>query len=222
MTSGAVFNSDIHISGDVRIDDHAVIAPGVIILAAPDCSVAIAAGVCLGMGCILQAHQGNIEIHQGAMLGAGVLIVGDAVVGENACVGYGSTIFRASVLGGTVIQPNSLIGDTSRKVNTKPVTQSPKSSPSTPSAETDPWGAEVNQVSKSPTTISSGHKESISSPDETDSITPEITEVSPESRPDKQQDLPKEPVVGQVYINQLLMTLFPHNTPIKPPEPPSS
>lgn len=212
-----VFNSDIHINGDVRIDDHAVIAPGVVIIAAPNCSVAIAPGVCLGMGCILQAHQGNIEIHQGAMIGAGVLMIGAVTVGENACVGYGSTIFQTSVASGLVLPPNSLLGDTSRQAHNSSPTPTTQTAQSSGSQATDPWAAETsslkNQAIKNPV-----KKTSVNSQEETEPVQAEITEPETEAFPEKTKKSPKEPVVGQVYINQLLMTLFPHNAPIKPPD----
>ncbi|WP_084176613.1 acyltransferase [[Limnothrix rosea] IAM M-220] len=217
MTSGAVFNSDIHIAGDVRIDDHAVIAPGVVILAAPNCSVAIAPGVCLGMGCILQASQGNIEIHKGAMIGAGVLIIGKVTIGENSCVGYGSTIFQTSLAAGSVLPPNSLIGDTSRRINTNS-TKPRATSPQSPQPQAvDPWS---NETAQSTDKLSQESEETATAnyQEKTIPIKTEIAEVAAESTPEKSEEVRKEPVVGQVYINQLLMTLFPHNVPIKPPD----
>lgn len=212
-----VFNSDIHINGDVRIDDHAVIAPGVVIIAAPNCSVAIASGVCLGMGCILQAHQGNIEIHQGAMIGAGVLMIGAVTVGENTCVGYGSTIFQASLASGIVLPPNSLVGDTSRQAASQSSTTQATVSKSPASQATDPWATEIPSP-KYQSTENSAEKTRANALNETESVQTEITESETEVLSEKTPKSPKEPVVGQVYINQLLMTLFPHNTPIKPPD----
>ena len=220
-----VFSSDTHISGDVRIDDHAVIAPGVVILAAPNCSVVIASGACLGMGCIVQADQGDIEIHQGAMIGAGVLIIGSASIGENSCVGYGSTLMKTVVAAGAVLPPNSLIGDTSRKVDSENPEPTPQTSEQTKPAQneaSDPWASEVKSTHSVPKSSKSENiaEKAASSTDfsvksevrKTD--TSEVTGVVPEPVVEKQNDSPKEPVVGQVYINQLLMTLFPHNRPI--------
>lgn len=273
-----VFNSDIHISGDVRIDDHAVIAPGVVILAAPNCSVAIAAGACLGMGCIVQADQGNIEICEGAMIGAGVLIVGSASIGENSCVGYGCTLLKTVVEAGAVLPPNSLIGDESRKVNLENSAQQEQEnavarqengrSPIFPTknlqakisqpiqaeisqqkpATSDPWAAEIKPEIKleihhtfSPPEIPAPapkfNQEKVqgkvetsinASPSQTApekvkeepiSEVPEVVlEAVIEPQVEKQTETPKEPVVGQAYINQLLMTLFPHKTPLNPSE----
>ncbi|MGB2924512.1 MAG: hypothetical protein WBB82_04370 [Limnothrix sp.] len=239
MTSSA-YQSDIQISGDVRIDPHAVIAPGVIIQAAPNSYVAIASGACIGMGSILQAHEGSIEIGKGATLGAGTLIIGGVEVGENACVGYGTTVFRAAIAAGQILPPNSLVGDASRPApsnqhNNKnsfsppPKHQNtfstPKTKPKPPpqkSSDFDPWDA---SLASSPP-IPPPHTYTDPTSRETQ---PTVTEKSPQEiipavilsdteifNPEVQKT-EKAPVVGQVYISQLLMTLFPQNNQIKPP-----
>jgi carbon dioxide concentrating mechanism protein CcmN len=68
-----VSNSKIRISGDVKIHPSAVLAPGVILQAAPNSSIVIGAEVCIGMGAILNAYQGCIEIESGAILGSGAV-----------------------------------------------------------------------------------------------------------------------------------------------------
>jgi carbon dioxide concentrating mechanism protein CcmN len=236
----SVAHSDIYVSGDVRIDPNAVIAPGVIIQAAADSYVAIAAGVCLGMGAILQAHQGNIEICQGAMIGAGVLIVGNSTIGENACIGYGTTIFRASILATTVISPNSLLGDISRQpgetTQNQPnqnTTQNKAEKKNIPKTEPfpqnqgktpeDPWGAEFNPSPQPPieNPLENAAPEEIKPPSADDNyLDKEEQKISIPEPPEILVKEPvseeKAPVVGKVYINQLLMTLFPNNHPINP------
>lgn len=238
--------NDVYISGDVRIDSGAVIAPGVVIQAAPNTYVAIAAGVCLGMGSIIQAHQGNIEIQQGAMIGAGVLIIGKSTIGENACIGYGSTIFRASIQAAIVVAPNSLLGDISRSGRGVVEQQTPKpphfrasnqgqtTPPKSPAVKPteDPWDApEFSTPEQKPSEPPSVED---SSPDKTEAVTPpesppenppekdekiapEIIQTSPEIQEETNQRDLKTPVVGQAYINQLLVTLFPHHPPKSPP-----
>ena len=228
MTSSQVFNSDIHIIGDVRIDDHAVIAPGVIIQAAQDCSVVIASGVCLGMGSIIQAHQGDITIHKGAIIGGSTLIIGTAEIGENSCVGYGTTIFYTSVQAGEILPPNSLIGVPSRQSDNnhekivaernKPEIQQTLKTESESSF--DPWS---NPTAKIPV-VPNIDKHTIpeetadSSPESAVEINKEVQDSSTPSEIVKEEEIantPKEPVVGQAYINQLMTTLFPKHIPDK-------
>jgi carbon dioxide concentrating mechanism protein CcmN len=112
----AISNSHFHVSGDVTIDPNAVIAPGVILQADPNSQLVIASGVCIGMGAILHAYQGRLELGTGANLGAGVLVIGEGKIGANACIGSATTIFNSSVEGGQVVPPGSLLGDRGRQI----------------------------------------------------------------------------------------------------------
>lgn len=107
------FNS--YISGEVTIDPSAAIAPGVILQADPNSQIIIAAGVCIGMGTVLHARDGILEVEAGATIGAGVLLVGRGKIGANACIGSATTILNCSVEPEQAVAPNSLLGDTSRK-----------------------------------------------------------------------------------------------------------
>jgi carbon dioxide concentrating mechanism protein CcmN len=109
-----VANSDIRICGDVEIHPTASIAPGVILQAAPNSRIIIGIDACIGMGVIISAYGGVVEIANGVTLGSGVLIVGQSQVGSNACVGTATTIFNASVDAMAVVTPGSIIGDSSR------------------------------------------------------------------------------------------------------------
>ncbi|MBD2775530.1 transferase [Iningainema tapete] len=101
---------DSYISGEVIIHQSAVIAPGVILQAAPNSKIVIGAGVCIGMGSILHVHEGTLEVEAGANLGAGFLMVGVGKIGENACIGAATTVFNCSVDAGQVIPPGSILG----------------------------------------------------------------------------------------------------------------
>jgi carbon dioxide concentrating mechanism protein CcmN len=101
-----------YISGDVTIHPSAAIAPGVLIQADPDSKITIAAGVCIGMGTVLHARDGWIDIRSGVNLGAGVLIFGSAKIGENACVGASTTIVNCAIAPQSVIAPGSLFSNT--------------------------------------------------------------------------------------------------------------
>ncbi|MEE3717370.1 hypothetical protein V2H45_11470 [Tumidithrix elongata RA019] len=101
-----------YISGDVTIHPSAAIAPGVLIQADPGSKITIAAGVCIGMGTVLHAQDGAIEIAAGVNLGAGVLIFGKSKVGENACVGSSSSIVNYAIAARALIAPGSLLCET--------------------------------------------------------------------------------------------------------------
>jgi carbon dioxide concentrating mechanism protein CcmN len=107
-------NFDSYISGDVTIHPSAVLAPGVILQAALNSKIIIGPGVCIGMGSILQIHEGTLEVEAGANLGAGFLMVGQGKIGTNACIGSATTVFHCSVVPGQVIPPGSILGDTNR------------------------------------------------------------------------------------------------------------
>lgn len=100
--------------GDVSIHPHAKIAPGVILQAAPQSKIVIAAGACIGMGVVIQAFQGTIVVDSNANLGAGVLIVGKATIGANANIGKSTTIINTDIVAQQVIPEGSLMGDPGR------------------------------------------------------------------------------------------------------------
>ena len=106
---------DCNVSGDVRIDPSAAIAPGVLLHADPESQIIIAAGVCIGMGTIVHASKGTVALEYGASLGAGVLVVGKGKIGANACVGSMTTMIDSDVEQRQVVAPGSLLGDPSRK-----------------------------------------------------------------------------------------------------------
>ncbi len=106
-------DSNSYIQGDVTIEPGAVIAPGVLLQAGPNSRILLRAGACLGMGVILQAHEGTLEIQAGANLGAGVLVYGSGKIGSNACIGTTSTLLNPSIEPSQVIAPGSLIGEMS-------------------------------------------------------------------------------------------------------------
>ncbi len=99
------------VSGAVVIASDAIIAPGVVLMADPNSQITIASGVCLGLGVILHANGGRIAIEMGATLGAGVLIVGTAVIGRGATIGPSSTIYNGSVASYQLVPPGSLLGE---------------------------------------------------------------------------------------------------------------
>ncbi|MEH2116731.1 transferase [Nostoc sp.] len=128
-------NFDSYISGDVTIHPSAVLAPGVILEAAVNSKIIIGPGVCIGMGSVLQVHEGTLEVEAGANLGAGFLMVGKGKIGANACIGTATTVFNYSIEAGQVVPPGSILGDTSRQIAQ---TKQPEPSTNNPTATTAP------------------------------------------------------------------------------------
>lgn len=195
-----ILNKDIRISGDVEIHPTASLAPGVILQAAPDSRIVIGADVCIGMGAIINACQGTVEIEAGAILGSGVLIIGESKIGNNCCIGTSTTIFRENVASMTVIEPGSIVGDASRQVEIKqePANNQNAKAPGK-SAKSDLNGntASKNGRTANPSTVAQSYSQGSTSANHVDTSTAPVTKS-------------KVPVVGQVYLNELLVTLFPH------------
>lgn len=151
----------VHVNGDVSIDEGAVIAPGVILQADPGCRIAIAAGVCIGMGSILHAHQGNLDVEAGACLGAGVLVIGTGKIGAYACIGAITTIWNQDIEPQQLIPAGSVLTPDNDPVLTpepaasteslngkEPTPEEPKTEPS-PETETTVYGqSKLNQLMK--------------------------------------------------------------------------
>ena len=232
-----VLNKDIRISGDVEIHPTASLAAGVILQAVPGQRIAIGADVCIGMGVIINACQGSVEIESGAILGSGVLIIGACKIGNNACVGTTVTIFQTNIDAMSVIEPGSILGDNSRKVDLEQQPekrdkqernkQKSKQKVSTYTSQTKKVNTSQSRVGSdgyySPTRTQKVQTENLNEPvkdipsnddmaslrDNTFTTSPEEATVSPPIQSNKEFN--KNPVVGQVYINQLLVTLFPHH-----------
>ncbi|MBW4682011.1 MAG: carbon dioxide concentrating mechanism protein [Microcoleus vaginatus WJT46-NPBG5] len=188
-------SADFFVSGDVVIDECAAIAPGVILQADAGCRMTIAAGACVGMGAILHAHKGNLEVAAGAIIGAGVLLVGTSKIGANACIGACSTIVSCDIEPEQVVPAGSVFGDNSRQRGLNP---EPPAAPA-----------------------SAGPNDSVeqSNPDvsETPASAPESTEPSPDAdasdTTEAAPEVPAQPQTathGQRQLNRLMLTLFPH------------
>jgi carbon dioxide concentrating mechanism protein CcmN len=235
-----VANSDIRICGDVEIHPTASIASGVILQAAPNSRIIIGIDACIGMGVIISAYGGIVEIANGATLGSGVLIVGQSQVGSNACVGTATTIFNTSVEAMAVITPGSIIGDNSRSEAAAIKSNFNQESTSIPH-QTPEKIAEFDEALESSTINSNGQKarlenKSINSRDlelekpqatfnssthKSDSSDPWLEKKSVSTSVENTVKLPAREVeksfktedkttIGKVYIERLLVTLFPH------------
>ena len=156
-------NSQILMSGDVVVNEGAAIAPGVILQADSGSRISIAAGACIGMGVILHAREGTLEIEAGVILGAGVLVVGAGKIGANACIGAGTTLIDPCIDQMQIMPAGSLMGDTSRQASASATSASATSasatsaptSPETPEATTPPVARPIEPPSP-PNTASNG------------------------------------------------------------------
>lgn len=193
-------NSQILMSGDVVVNEGAAIAPGVILQAEPGSRISIAAGACIGLGVILHAREGTLEIGAGVILGAGVLVVGAGTIGTSACIGAGTTLIDPCIDQMQIMPAGSLIGDTSRQASAEATAAAPTAaptSPETPEATTPPVAPPIEPPSPAQTPPQT--------PPETAAEPPESTAAEP-PQPGETPTI----LYGQAHINRLLGTLFPH------------
>lgn len=240
-------NFDSYISGEVTIHPSAVLAPGVILQAAVNSKIIIGPGVCIGMGAILQVHEGTLEVEAGANLGAGFLMVGKGKIGANACIGSATTVFNYSVEPGQVIAAGSILGDTSRQIaqtkELEPSTNNPASTSATPQKEEENGSGGLKEKEISSTKFSASAfvdfkqnksisyfkspaaPESQSPPVEEpandgDSTLQEAAQESTEHDSDPNTESPNgfgTQIYGQGSIHRLLTTLFPHRQSLSDP-----
>jgi carbon dioxide concentrating mechanism protein CcmN len=199
-------NYYIYTEGEVSIDPSAAIGSGVILRAATDSKIIIGAGVCIGIGSILTASQGILEVEAGANLGAGVLVVGQGKIGTNSCIGALTTIWNASIEPWQVVPPSSLIGDSGRQIPTISLaTNSHATNTPIPSAASTTGKESLNGQVPTPKTMVS---------DTTDA---NLTELQADASTSV-----TEGVSGQGNLNRLLKTLFPYNNQSFNPPPEDS
>ncbi|HIK04528.1 MAG TPA: transferase [Trichormus sp. M33_DOE_039] len=229
-------NFDSYISGEVTIHPSAVIAPGVILQAAANSKIIIGAGVCIGMGSILQVNDGTIEVEPGVSLGAGFLMVGSGKIGVNACIGAATTVFSCSVEPGLVVPPGSILGDVSRRMDVKEpsqtatsnttatTTEQPKSNESKVITSTSISAAAFVEFQHQSTSVpeSSTEPENQSAVVEEEHPDSTQTELSPEDLEPGETATESlnsfgTQIYGQGSIQRLLVTLFPHRQSLNNP-----
>lgn len=217
--------SDSYLSGNVIVHPSAVIAPGVIIQAAPDSRIVIGEGVCIGSGAILNAYQGTIEVENGAVLGSGVLVIGKGTIGKGACVGAATTIFNASVKAMDVIAPGSLIGDTSRQIapelNGAEINESPDNESN---SEIPVLESKIDNQTDAEEPENISQESEIEEPEivtEEPSLSNSENSASEDnSKPNKIAEKRENPAIfGKLYVNQLLVNLFPQDQNFNSPPP---
>lgn len=206
-------NSSVYTEGDVSIDASAAIAPGVILRADPDCKIVIASGVCIGMGSVLHAHGGTLEVEAGANLGAGVLVVGQGTIGANACIGALTTIWDSSVEPWQVVPAASVVGDKGRKIAEEPSVSAGPSHPEAP--DTLALSTTVKTSEKTVEDVPPTVKESLNgqAPSYPSVASINTTDDDSTTEPlEKTTSDASEPVIyGQGSLDRILKTLFPYN-----------
>jgi carbon dioxide concentrating mechanism protein CcmN len=185
-------SSDVSISGDVTVSPEAVIASGVILRAAADSQIVIEDDVCLGKGAIVHAYSGSVIIERGAILGAKVLVIGAGTIGSQSCIGAEATIINPEITAKTVIATGALVGDESRQIHETLETE-----------DEDFW------ETSEPTEVESLEFSELTA--EVESIEPSVESVVfVESKPEEAPQRTNNVIVGKLYVNQLLVKLFPH------------
>jgi carbon dioxide concentrating mechanism protein CcmN len=133
-------------------------------------------------------------------------VVGQSKIGKNACIGSSSTILNTSIAPGTAIEAGSLIGDKSRLVSSE-ISEPSKAIKS----ETNGSVPETNGSIPKPETKEAEKPEFVEEMEdlwlEPETKVEEIPEIP--TQPNTHPEPVNAPVVGQIYINQLLCTLFP-------------
>ncbi|NEO18931.1 hypothetical protein [Moorena sp. SIO4A5] len=215
----------------MSVDPSAVISAGVILRADRDSKITIAAGVCIGMGAIIHAHKGTVEVESGASLGAGVLVVGKGKIGANASIGSLTTIWNHSVESLQVVPSASVLGDKGRPLpeesqpNPDSLEQKPQESSSTVpenSFTTESVNGQVPSTSNTvatETTETNTTETNTTDTNSTETNTTETIEAETTAESQTESPAPKtQPTVhGQGSLNRLLDTLFPYNQSFNSP-----
>ncbi|MEM9771308.1 MAG: hypothetical protein AAF889_06875 [Cyanobacteria bacterium P01_D01_bin.73] len=202
-----ISDRDSWIAGEVVVDSTAVVAPGVLLQADPGCRIRIGPGAVVGMGTVIHAYNGAIEVGAGVNVGAAVLLVGRVTVGDRACVGAQTTVMNAVVNMGQAIAPGSLIGvpyETAPSTNGS--TSSSYSRTSTVSQSTSlddaskSWNYTASTSSSETFTVSGSSGQSGES-----APPPPSHDGGAMARP-----MPQGIVYGKVQLEKLMVTMFPH------------
>ena len=241
-----ITNAEPFVSGDVKIDPSVAIASGVILQAASNCQIIIAAGACIGMGAILHAYQGNIEVESGVTIGAGVLVVGKSKIGANACIGSVATIIEHDIEPRQILLPASIIGEAGRKISLESTTLQPETDVTTNISTTNSDDdlsvnqeltnnsevteeTETQETQTQETQIQETEAENNSS---SSLVNQELTNTSLSQEPNETQnetdevtnqseeevsEATKTQIYGQDYVNQMMKTLFPHKNSLSYP-----
>ncbi|MDX2214665.1 MAG: hypothetical protein SFY66_15350 [Oculatellaceae cyanobacterium bins.114] len=207
----------------MTVHPSAAIAPGVLLQADLGARIMIAAGVSIGAGSILHAHEGILAIDTNACLGSGVLLVGNGKIGANACIGSMTTIFNGCVEAGQVVPPESLIGDRSRQIALPGSDSSSDLSDGNDNSLNGGDGAKTTDAvvesfaSQDDVEVPATSSPTTSSPTTSSSKTaqPDLKETQSQSAQPNPAQEPK--VYGLDAFNQMMAALFPHRQALNQP-----
>lgn len=203
-----VSTTHYYVSGDVTIHAGAAIAPGVLLQADPGCQIVIRASVCVGLGSVIHAHDGAIEVGEGVIIGAGVLLIGSVIVGDRACVGSGTTVMNRSIESLSIVPPGSLMvqqANVEEVASTEKEVFEPGFCPPPP---------EQNSAEEAPQD-NNGSAPAVETA-ETNGSKPDAEMNGSEPTPEQESDEIESPtpqngqVYGQAYVNRLLGKMFPN------------
>jgi carbon dioxide concentrating mechanism protein CcmN len=207
-----VSTTDYYVSGDVTIRAGAAIAPGVLLQADPGCRIVICASVCVGLGSVIHAHAGAIEVGEGVIIGAGVLLLGSLVVGDRACVGSGTTVMNRSIERLSIVPPGSLMVQQANVEEVAEPTEEvfePGFCPPPPEQKAVEEIPQVNNgaAPKVETAQTNGAKPSSEMNGSKQAEPQESDEIE---SPTSQESQPNGTVYGQDYVNRMLGRMFPN------------
>ncbi len=207
-------HTEVYVSGEVTIDETAAIAPGVILQATAQGRIIIKAGACIGMGTILTANEGTIEIGEGVILGAGVLIVGSGKISDRACIGAASTLISTSVEERQLVSPGSLLGDPGRAEKAS-TSQNGQSSHFNPDNNGSATSSESNNAPEVSSASNSNHK----TQDNNNKVEEDPWNQNPDTDQENntEQSRNQATIYGQTHVERLMVTLFPHKDQFNKP-----
>jgi len=209
-----VSTTHYYVSGDVTVHPGAAIAPGVLLQADPGSRIVIHQSVCVGLGTVIQAHDGTIEIGEGVIIGAGVLLVGNVSVGDRACVGSGTTVMNRQIESMSIVPPGSLLCEELRSAAVEEPTEEvyePGFCPPLPEQTTeeleDVWQENGSQPQIEEIAQTNGSKPPTNAAEVNGAKPTEEVQESDEIESPASQN---GQVYGQAYVNRLLGKMFPN------------
>ncbi|MGG6264578.1 hypothetical protein ACQ4M3_26970 [Leptolyngbya sp. AN03gr2] len=205
-----VSTTHYYVSGDVTVHPGAAIAPGVLLQADPGSRIVIHQSVCVGLGSVIQAHEGTIEIGEGVIIGAGVLLVGALTVGDRACVGSGTTVMNRAIERISIVPPGSLLCEEMRSAAVEEPTEEvyePGFCPPRPEQKIE----ELEDVWQDPAPQNGAIAQTNGSKPEPVQVNgSKPTEEMQESDEIESPGSQNGEVYGQAYVNRLLGKMFPN------------
>ncbi|NJK40473.1 MAG: hypothetical protein HC934_02260 [Acaryochloridaceae cyanobacterium SU_2_1] len=172
----------------------------------------ISSGVCIGIGVILKAYDGNIEIDSGVNLGAGVLIVGSVKIGGNACIGESTTIFNTNIQPMQIVPAASLMGNSGRQVLSD--SESSTSFSHNPQPSKEPRTQQLQPSYSQPSYSQPSYPPSYDQEQDINVQGQFRHDIDRSNTPSYTSNSEKHSstVIGRAYVKQLIGIIFPQNS----------